>query len=353
MKILNVIPRMASDGAAAQLALLAAELPRDAFEIRVCVLGVEDGLAASLAVAGVPVTALGWTRLLDPRPLWRLRRLVREFRPDVIHAWRPSALRALAVAGGRAKARLVVSHPFASGRSSEENVSRLDRWLLGRADRVVASGAAEADRCVCAGIAPGKIVVVRPGVPSAAPLPRVDSPARALLCAGRMEPHKGFREAIWAFDVLHLLYNELRLLVVGDGPELQRLRYFVGRSGASAVEFVGARPDVSALMAGAEAVWVPSLRDGGVRVALEAMAAGRAVVASHLPGLAEVIVDGETGFLVPPGDKIALARQTRVLLNDGGLRERMGQAGRERVAREFSVGAAVRCARALYEQLAA
>ncbi|HYT89183.1 MAG TPA: glycosyltransferase family 4 protein [Gemmataceae bacterium] len=351
MKILNLIPSLASDGAAAQLALLATGLPRDRFEVQVGLLGDADGLPTSLAAGLVPVTALGWTRLLDPRPLWRLRRLVRDFRPDVIHAWRPGALRALAIAVGRPQARLVVSHPFATARGGEKP-SRLDRWLLGRADRVVASGEAEADRCLRAGVPPAKVVVLRPGVASA-PLAGTPGARRALLCAGRLEPHKGFREAIWAFDVLRMLYDELRLLLVGDGPDLPRLRRFVARTGAEAVEFVGARPDVPALMSGAEAVWVPSLADGGVRVALEAMAAGRPVVASRLPGLAEVIVEGETGFLVPPGDKIALARQTRLLLDDVALRARMGQAGRERVLREFSAMAAVSAAGALYEELAA
>jgi glycogen synthase len=107
-------------------------------------------------------------------------------------------------------------------------------------------------------------------------------------------------------------------------------------------------------MARSEVVWVPSLADGGARVALEAMAAGRPVVASRLPGLAEVVVEGETGFLVPPGDKIALARQTRRLLADAELRRRLGQAGRARIAQHFAARVAVERMAGLYlEPLAA
>ena len=82
---------------------------------------------------------------------------------------------------------------------------------------------------------------------------------------------------------------------------------------------------------------MPSLRGGGVGAALEAMAAGRPVVASRLADLAEIVVDGETGFLVEPNNKAALARQTRLLLDDPQRRRRMGEAGRQRVAEHFRV----------------
>ena len=74
------------------------------------------------------------------------------------------------------------------------------------------------------------------------------------------------------------------------------------------------------LLAQAAVVWVPSLADSGFGVALQAMAAGRPVVASRWPALAELVVDGETGYLVQPGSKIELAQKTRRLLGDAGLR---------------------------------
>jgi glycosyltransferase involved in cell wall biosynthesis len=98
-------------------------------------------------------------------------------------------------------------------------------------------------------------------------------------------------------------------------------------------------------------VWLPSRADRGATSALEAMAAGRPVVASRWPGLAEVVADGETGVLVPPGDKAALARETRLLLDDSERRRRMGEAGQRRAADRFSVGAMVGAFESLYAEV--
>jgi glycosyltransferase involved in cell wall biosynthesis len=98
---------------------------------------------------------------------------------------------------------------------------------------------------------------------------------------------------------------------------------------------------VRPLLSRAAVVWVPSLTGGGVNVALEAMALGRAVVASRLPALAEVIADGKSGLLFTPGNKVELARQTRRLVDGPDLARRLGEEGRRRAAAQFSVGAMV------------
>jgi glycosyltransferase involved in cell wall biosynthesis len=108
------------------------------------------------------------------------------------------------------------------------------------------------------------------------------------------------------------------------------------------VHLLGAVEDVRPVLRRADVVWVPSRRDGGWNVALEAMALGRPVVAARLPGLAELVGEGETGALVAPGDKIGLARQTRLLLDDADRRRRCGEAGRERVRERFAVAGFVR-----------
>jgi glycosyltransferase involved in cell wall biosynthesis len=150
-------------------------------------------------------------------------------------------------------------------------------------------------------------------------------------------------------DILKNLADDLHLVLVGDGPDRTRLEQFARAIGvAGQVHFLGNQPDVAALLALAEVVWVPGRVDGSVNVALEAMAAGRPVVASDLPGLAEVVCDGETGFLVPPGDKVALARQTWGLLEDAGRRRRLGDAGRARVRQHFAAEDMVRRWAALY-----
>jgi glycosyltransferase involved in cell wall biosynthesis len=271
----------------------------------------------------------------------------------LIHAFRPAAVRALALALGRPPCPLVVSRPLrARGRGGD--VSRLDRWLLGRADRIVVEGSAEAERCLRAGFPAEKLTLVPPGVALPAEESAASSAERRLLCPGRFELQKGHRDAVWAFDVLRYAHADLRLVLAGEGPERRALEQFVRRIGATdQVDFAGGRADLPALMRAAAVVWVPSLADGGVRVALEAMAAGRPVVAARQPRLAEAVVEGETGLLVPPGDKMALARATCRLLEDEGLRLRLGEAGRARVERHYAARAAVEGTARLYAAVAA
>jgi glycosyltransferase involved in cell wall biosynthesis len=157
---------------------------------------------------------------------------------------------------------------------------------------------------------------------------------------GPLEPSKGLRDAIWAFDILHFVFDDLHLLIIGVGPEAPRLREFaqIARV-AGRVHFLGRRADLRTLMAHAEIVWVPSRADRGLNVSLEAMAAGKPVVASRWPMLAETVIDGETGVLVARGDKGALARETRLLLDDAERRTRLGNAGRRRAEERFGLEA--------------
>jgi glycosyltransferase involved in cell wall biosynthesis len=358
-KVLFVIPSLDYGGAARQLTLLAAGLPREHFHARVAVLGPAAPWAASLRAAGVEVDVLGWNRVFDPRPFLALRGLVRSFAPDVVHAWGLPAVRALALTGSRSPGQVLFSAAFPEGRPP----GLLDRHLLRQVRGGVALGEAEAERYRRAGVPAQRVTVASPGVggptapedgPAAvASLPglgRLPAGARVVLGIGPLQPHKGFREAVWTLDILHYLYPDLHLVLAGAGPDRSRVEAFARATGTSArVHFTGPCADLAPLLRRAELVWVPCLREGGVGATLEAMAAGRPVVASRWPRLAEVVADGVTGYLIEPGDKAALARQTRALLDDAGRREQFGAAARQRAAGHFGADrVAERCA-TLYE----
>ncbi|MHB1423006.1 MAG: glycosyltransferase [Gemmataceae bacterium] len=347
--ILFVIPSLEYSGSARQLGLLAAGLPRESFAVRVAVLGTETPWVASLRGAGAEVEVLGWRRPFDVLPFAALRRLVRSTHPDVVHVWGAAALRGVVLTGSRPAARLLVSGALAFA----QRTGRLDQWLLSRAEGAIAFGSAEAARYRHLGVAETRLTIVSSAMPSAVEtvtpveLPGVKANDRVLLGLGPIERHKGFREAVWAFDIVRHLYDDVHFVVVGDGPDRRRVEQFARQIGVrEQVHFAGRREETASYLHRAEVVWVPSLRGGGVRAALEAMAAGRPVVASRLPDLAEIVVDGETGFLVEPNNKAALARQTRLLLDDPERRRRMGEAGRRRVGEHFSVARLVEtCAR--------
>jgi glycosyltransferase involved in cell wall biosynthesis len=127
----------------------------------------------------------------------------------------------------------------------------------------------------------------------------------------------------------------LRYVFCGDGEEAPALeRAAAGLAGA--VRFAGFRRDIPACLAAADIVAVPSLQEGLGVAALEAMAAARPVVASRVGGLAEAVVDGETGLLVPPGEPAALAAALGRLARDLDLRARLGEAGRARVRARYT-----------------
>jgi glycosyltransferase involved in cell wall biosynthesis len=352
MKVLFVIPSLEFGGAARQLVLLAAGLPAERFACRVCVLGKAGPWADVLRGVGVEVEVFGWRHILDAGPLLGLRRMLHAFQPDVIHAWQLTALRTATLLRSGTRATFVVSWPFRL-RHSGSRVSLADRLLLARCAAVTVPGAYEAERCRRLGLVADRLVVIAPGVEvdpaAAAPSTDIRStlrlPASTRLIAGigPLEPHKGFRDAVWALDILRGLYQDLHLLLIGDGPDRFRLEQF-----ARAIEcrphlhFRGPQNDVAPQLAAAELIWVPDRVEVSVNAILEAMAAGRPVVASRLPGVAEVMAEGETGLLVPPGDKAALARQTRRLLDDPALRQWHGAAGRARAAEQFAAAGMVR-----------
>jgi glycosyltransferase involved in cell wall biosynthesis len=178
--------------------------------------------------------------------------------------------------------------------------------------------------------------------------------ARILLGVGPLEAGKGFRDAVWAFDILRYLYDDLILVLIGAGSEQPNLVDFARAIGARPrVHFLGPLAEVGSWIDRAEIVWVPSLTRGGVNVTLEAMAIGRPVVATKVSGLSDVIVDGVTGFLVPPGDKTALARKTRTLLDDPSIRTRMSSAGKERALSLYDCDESVAHYSKAYSELAA
>jgi glycosyltransferase involved in cell wall biosynthesis len=360
-RVLHVLPNLRHSSAARQLGLLAAGLSRQDFDCRVIALGNDGPAAAGLAATGVEIEALGWSHIFDPRPLWKLRRWIQMFQPNIIHAWQRPALRALCLMGHRT--RVVVSQ--AVPRQSLGPATPLARWLLRAADRVVVAGPADAERSRRLGLPDAALRPARLAVPTPPPrshaeirarllerFPAIPPRARFVACIGPLDPHKGLREAVWAFAILHYLYNDLHLLMIGSGPEAARLRQDARQQGVpDRVHLLGDRSDVPDLLGVCEVAWVLG-RHGGDGAVLEAMAAGRPILAARRPDLAELLGADEAGVLVSARDTGALARQTRHLLEDSTLRARFGEAGRRRAARHFAVADMIRDYEGIYKELA-
>jgi glycosyltransferase involved in cell wall biosynthesis len=156
-----------------------------------------------------------------------------------------------------------------------------------------------------------------------------------ILFAGRLSPEKGVLELVEAAD-------GIPLVVAGDGPLRDRVPEALG--------FVPHR-ELERLYERAAVVACPSYREGFGVVCAEAMAHGRPVVASAVGGLLDLVVDGETGILVPPGDVEALREAFRRLLADQKLRRRLGEAARRRARERFSWESVTEATLAAYESL--
>jgi glycosyltransferase involved in cell wall biosynthesis len=169
---------------------------------------------------------------------------------------------------------------------------------------------------------------------------------------GRLALQKGQRHLIAAMPLLLERVPFARLVIAGGGDLEEYLRDLASEAGvADRVHVLGPRKDVSALMHAIDVFAMPSIWEGFGLVLLEAMAAGRPIVASRVATIPEVVVDGETGLLVPAGDSVALADALARLAHDPALARRLGEAGRERLRQHFSIEKMVGDTELLYREL--
>ncbi len=226
------------------------------------------------------------------------------------------------------------------------------------AERYVAVARSVADQLVAAGADPGRVTVV----PSAIDLSAIDAAPETdplglvgggptVGCVGALAPEKGHAILLEAWRHVVAAVPDARLVLVGDGCERRRLEELVRNLPPASVRFAGFRDDVASCLKSFDLVVLPSLAEGVGGAAIEAMACGRAVVASRAGGLPEVITDGVTGLLVPPRDSTALARAIVELLGDVQRRTAMGEAGRARTEAEFTVDRMIASYVAVYREL--
>jgi glycosyltransferase involved in cell wall biosynthesis len=300
-------------------------------------------LEGGLAAAGVTTRALPFGGRTDPAGALRFVRALRADRPALVHLHVTGRTRTWLIRAG-SSARRVEHFHGAHGEDGEElPLKRLARG----ADAVLATSAAVAE-------ATGRdATVVYPGVevPAETKPPRSSSPPKIGTVA-RLEPIKRIDLLLEATARLRSRHPELEVEIAGDGtcrPQLEELARSLGI--ADAVRFLGWTQEVQAVHRRWSAFAIPSSHEGLGVAALEAMASGLPVVGSATGGLPELIREGETGFLIPPGDADALADRVDRLLGDAARRRRMGAAGMERARRGFPAGRSSRLIEEAYNRL--
>ncbi len=253
-----------------------------------------------------------------------------------------------------------------------EGLTRLQRagyrFLLARADQAVACSRAVHGSYAAAGWAVRRplrtlsngVAVPPPEAPPEADLAGLRrelglaADVRVVAAIGRLAEQKGFRHLLAALGRLRARgVASFHLVFLGEGPlkgELARQAEAEGLGGA--VTFAGFRADVARLLPACDVVAFPSLYEGLPLALLEAMAAGRAVVATDLPGIAEAARDGREALLVPPADPAALAGALARALGDAELRGRLGAAAARRCRERFAAARMVAGYERLYVEVA-
>ncbi|HEY7412125.1 MAG TPA: glycosyltransferase [Vicinamibacteria bacterium] len=359
--VLYVIWSLQAGGAERVVADLARGLDRARFRALVCCLDFKGRLAEGLEADGIPVFALDKRGRGDARVLFRLVRLMRREGVQVVHThlWTASFWGRLAAAVAGVPVVVVTEHNLDVWRGPLRTLA--DRLLARGTDAFVfVSRPVEAFYRARLGRHGARGVVVHNGVdlaPFARPPGAAEARARLGLppaarvagVVGRLEERKGHRFFLEAMARVVAADADAMGLVVGEGSQAEALR---AQHGALAlgdrVRLLGYRPDLAETLAAVDVFVLPSLMEGHPLAILEAMAAGKAVVATAVGGNGEAVEDGVTGVLVPPADAGALADAVGALLRDPARAARLGQEGRRRVEARFSLSAAVRANEELY-----
>ena len=309
---------------------------------------------------GLRTRAVRMRNDLDLPAVAALSRAFRRDAVDLVHLHTGRA----AWLGGLAACR--AGRPAVATRRMDRRVRRgpRTRLLYGRLLSRVAAISPAVARCLEeGGVDRGRIRTIPSAVDPGALAPRRERAAvrrelglepgdPAVLCLASLVPRKGIDVLIEALARGRAALAEAVLLVAGDGPEAGPLAELARRRGVAArVRLLGPRADAPDLLSACDLFALPSRREGLGVAALEAMAAGRAVVASRVGGLAEAVVDGRTGRLVPPGDPAALAEALEELLGDDALRGRLAAAGPERVREGFLAEQMVASYEELYREV--
>ena len=362
-KLMLIIPTLDRSGAEKQLTMLAKGLPRDRFDVSVCALTRGGPYQAELEAAGIPVTVIGKKLKIDPAAYWRLKKHIQQVKPDIVHTW----IFAANSYGRKAAFAAGVPHVLCGERCvdpwkiTHEHV--IDRYLDRKTDKIVVNSSGIVDFYTQKGRDPNKFVVIPNGIDWIDGPPtkskeelweelRLPPDAKMMLSVGRLWPQKRMKDLIWATEILKRIRKDAYLVIVGDGPQRERLvRYTEQVTIDDKVRIAGPRTDVADFMKHATLFMLASGYEGQSNAIMEAMATGLPVAVSDIPGNRDLITHDENGYLVGLGQRTEYSRFANFLLEDEALRNRFAEAARKTIAEQFSVQQMIDRHAALYESL--
>lgn len=370
LRVLHVLDVLSLSGMEYGVIKLVNRLDSTRFTPMVCCLRFQREVTNSLLREDVTIFELNRHEGWDWNLVGKLERLLREHRVDIVHSHNWQSFLYVVLAARRVAGAIVIHGEH--GRETSGSAGRrvwISRWLARRVAHLTTVSRSLAKELVEQwGVSEDRVTTVPNGVDLAVFDEDCDLTAlraelglsvedRVVLSIGRLRPVKDHPTLLRAFARVRRAVPNCRLLIVGTdfgtgtGEALARLTDELGI--AECTTFLGVRKDVPGLLRLANVYINTSLFEGMSNTILEAMAASRPVVATAVGGNTELVRDGHTGFLVPPGDEAAIAERVCALLADSALRDRLGAEGRARVEQCHTMAGMVGRYSDLYEECAA
>ena len=314
--------------------------------------GTSNGFADAARAVGIDTHVIRESHRFDLSVIAQLRDIVASTRPRILqtHNGKSHLLMRLLPDLRARRLWFAFQHGYQDTDLKLRLYNQVDRLTLRSADRVISVCQAFAPRLVARGVKPDRIRILHNAAIRTPLIPAVEcTRLRAqlgirdgesvVLTIGRLSREKGHADLLRALGLMRSLSRQWKLVVVGIGPEREALAHLTRSLGiGERVVFAGFHPDVARFYAIAEVFVLPSHSEGSSNVLLEAMMAGVPIVATRAGGNPEIVVDEDTGLLVPVRDTPGLARAIARLLTEPNLAARFATAAAARAAHEFSVG---------------
>jgi L-malate glycosyltransferase len=314
------------------------------------------------AKEGLDLIPLAPATEMDLSAAWRLSRLVKQLKPDVIHAHDPHAVAMAALA--LSMSTQIFKPPLVASRRVDFHIkgNALSRWKYRQVDCFVCASEAIRQMLIADGVPASHAVTIHEGIDLSrvAAAPAADLHAELWLPhhapivgnVAALVPHKGQRHLIEAAAIVVTQVPDARFVIAGEGelrPQLER--QIKEHRLEKHVFLAGFRPDILSVHKAFDLFVMSSVTEGLGTSLLDAMACGKAIVATTAGGMPEVVADRETGLLVAPRDDEALAAAIVTLLKDERLRRSMGAAGERRARERFSAERMVQETLELYKRV--
>lgn len=361
-KVLHLITSLELGGAQSGLLLGLPRFENDEYEHILCSITDRMNMAEEFENVGVKTMSLQLHNKTDFMVVWRLRKLLKEVKPDVLHTYLLHGNLLGRVVGSLTGLPVIIS--------SERTIGQARRWgrILTRLTNPLAqavevnSSAGKLSVIKDLGVPESKVRIIRSGFDlNSITCQNVETnirnelglneDTRVILMAGRLRPVKGIDYGIRAFTKLVEDVPNAHLIIAGDGEERENLE---GLARSLSVHekstFLGVRSDLPGLLRESDAFLLPSLNEGFPRVAVEALAIGCPVVATNVGGTPEIVIDGQTGILVESKNSGQMADGLSNLLNDRALTRGLVESGKK-LAGEFAIERYVDSLNGLYTDL--